>query len=124
AILEDVNQGGPLTTKFFNMGEITIADVRCRTLAHGMGGAPGLEIWGPSAEGEKVKAALMEAGKKHGLKRAGARAYSTVATESGWIPSPLPAIYTGEEMRPYRKWLSANSFEGVASIGGSLQSDN
>jgi len=123
-ILEAVNEGGPLTTRFFHMGEITIAGCRARTLAHGMGGAPGLELWGPAEEGPKVKAALIEAGQEHGLRQAGARAYSTVAMESGWIPSPLPAIYTGEKMRPYREWLPATSFEAVCSIGGSFQSEN
>ncbi len=124
AILNAVNEGGPLTTKFFNMGEITIAGCKARTLAHGMGGAEGLEIWGPVDDGPKVKAALLEAGAAHGLKQAGARAYSTVATESGWIPSPLQAIYTGEELRPYREWLSARSFESIASTGGSFQPEN
>ena len=124
AILEAVNEGGPLTTKFFNMGEITIAGVVCRTLAHGMGGAAGLELWGPVEHGADVRAALLEAGAEHGLRQAGARAYSTVATESGWIPSPLPAIYSGEAMRAYREWLPARSFEAVSSIGGSFQSDN
>lgn len=123
-ILEAVNQGGPLTTKFFNMGEITIDGVVCRTLAHGMGGAPGLELWGPVEHMQKVKAALLAAGEPHGLKQAGARAYSTVATESGWMPAPLQAVYSGEKMRPYREWLSAKSFDAVASIGGSFQSDN
>lgn len=123
-ILEKVNEGGPLTTRFFKMGEITIAGCAARTLAHGMGGAPGLELWGPAEDGPKVKAALIEAGKEFGLKQAGARAYSTVAMESGWIPSPLPAIYTGEKMKPYREWLSGKSFEAVSSIGGSFQSDN
>jgi vanillate/3-O-methylgallate O-demethylase len=123
-ILEKVNEGGPLTTKFFNMGDITIAGCKARTLAHGMGGAPGLELWGPAEDGPRVKAALLEAGEEFGLRQAGSRAYSTVAMESGWIPSPLQAIYTGEKMKPYREWLPGNSFEAVCSIGGSFQSDN
>ncbi|POF30899.1 aminomethyltransferase family protein [Roseibium marinum] len=124
AILEAVNEGGPLTTKFFNMGEIVIAGCKARTLAHGMGGAPGLELWGPFEDGPKVKAALLEIGKTYGLAQAGARAYSSVATESGWIPSPLPAIYSGDTMKPYREWLPAGSFEAVSSLGGSFYSDN
>lgn len=123
-ILEAMNEGGPLTTKFFNMGEITIAGCKARTLSHGMGGAQGLEIWGPVGDGPRVKEALLKAGKAHGLKQAGSRAYSTVAMESGWIPSPLQAIYSGEKMKPYREWLAGNSFEAIASIGGSFQSDN
>ena len=39
--------------------------------------------------------------------------------ESGWIPSPLPAIYSGDSLKDYRDWLGANSYEAKASIGGS-----
>src|SRR5690606_3386076 len=90
-ILNEVNEGGPLTTKFFAMGEITIAGCKARTLSHGMGGAKGLEIWGPYEDSGKVYGRLMEVGAKYGMLRAGARAYSCAAMESGWIPSPLPA---------------------------------
>ncbi len=63
--------------------------------------------------------------KEFGLKECGARAYSTNALESGWIPSPLPAIYTGgAEMKAYRQWLGADSYEATASLGGSFYSDN
>jgi vanillate/3-O-methylgallate O-demethylase len=123
-LLEKVNEGGPLTTKFFNMGEITIAGCKARTLSHGMGGAQGLELWGPFEDGAKVKAALVEAGEEYGLRQVGARAYSTAAAESGWVPSPLPAIFSGEGMQAYREWLGGNCFEGIASLGGSLETDN
>ncbi len=123
-LLNEVNEGGPLTTKFFNMGEITIAGCTARTLSHGMGGAQGLEIFGPVEDGSKVKAALLDAGEKHGLRQVGSRAYASAAAESGWVPSPLPAIYTGAAMKPYRQWLGANSFEGISTLGGSFQSDN
>ncbi len=123
-LLNEVNEGGPLTTKFFNMGEITIAGCKAQTLSHGMGGAQGLEIWGPVADMAKVRAALLKAGKAYGLRCVGARAYAAAAAESGWIPSPLPAIYTGDAMKPYRDWLGANSFEAVSTIGGSFMSDN
>lgn len=123
-ILEKVNEGGPLTTRFFNMGEITIAGCKARTLTHGMGGATGLELWGPFEEGAKVKAALLEAGEEFGLKQVGARAYSTAAAESGWVPSPLPAIFSGEGMQAYREWLAGNCFEAISSLGGSLETDN
>lgn len=123
-ILEEANEGGPLTTKFFNMGEITIAGCNARTLSHGMGGAQGLEMWGPYEDGDKVLALLLEIGAKYGMRRAGSRAYSTAAMELGWIPSPLPAIYTGEAMKPYREWLPADGFEATCSVGGSFQPDN
>ena len=44
--------------------------------------------------------------------------------ESGWIPSPLPAIYIGEEMKGYRQWLTPKSYEAMASLGGSFYSDD
>ena len=123
-ILEKVH-GGPIPDiKFFAMGEINIAGRKVRCLKHGMSGAPGLELWGPKEEGDEIRATLLEAGKEFGLRAGGARAYSTVAIESGWVPSPMPAIYSGEKLRPYREWLTANSFEANASLGGSMVSDN
>ena len=123
-ILEKVN-GGPIQDfKFFSMGEITIAGRKVRCLKHGMSGAPGLEIWGPKEEGDEIRATLLQAGREFGLRAGGARAYSTVAIESGWVPSPMPAIYSGEKMKAYREWLPANGFEANASLGGSMVSAN
>jgi glycine cleavage system aminomethyltransferase T len=124
ALLEKLN-GGPLPEiKFFNMGEIKIKGRTVRALRHGMGGSPGLEIWGPIQEGAEIREAILTAGEEFGIRAAGARAYSTVAMESGWLPSPLPAIYSGEKMRSYREWLSDKSFEASASLGGSYCSNN
>ena len=122
-LLNQINEGGPLTTKFFNMGEITIAGCKARTLSHGMGGAQGLEIWGPVADAPKVKAAILKAGEAYGLRQVGSRAYASAAAESGWVPSPLPAIYSGDSTRAYRQWLSDTSFEAVSTLGGSFVSD-
>jgi vanillate/3-O-methylgallate O-demethylase len=87
-----------------------------------MAGAPGLEIWGPYADKDAIQSAIMEAGREHGIQIVGSRAYSTNTLESGWIPSPLPAIYTGDELRAYREWLPANGYEATGSIGGSFVS--
>ncbi len=123
-VLEKLN-GGPLPEiKFFNMGQINIAGRKVRALRHGMAGAPGLEVWGPYEEREEIRAAIVAAGKDFGLKEVGARAYATNTLESGWIPSPLPAVYTGEKMKAYRQWLPASSYEGTGSIGGSFASNN
>jgi glycine cleavage system aminomethyltransferase T len=89
-----------------------------------MVGQPGFELFGPWDEGDAVKAILVEAGHEFGLRLVGARAYSSNTLESGWIPSPLPAIYSGEKMKPYRQWLPANTWEAVGSLGGSLYSEN
>jgi vanillate/3-O-methylgallate O-demethylase len=89
-----------------------------------MAGAPGLEVWGPYAERDEIREAIIEAGKDFGLVQVGARAYSSNTLESGWIPSPLPAVYTGEKMKKYREWLPAAGYEASGSIGGSFVSDN
>jgi vanillate/3-O-methylgallate O-demethylase len=123
-VLEKLN-GGPMPEiKFFHMGHINIAGRKLRALRHGMAGAPGLEIWGPYAEREEIRAAIVAAGKDFGLKEVGARAYATNTLESGWIPSPLPAVYTGERMKKYREWLPASSYEATGSIGGSMNSND
>ncbi|HZD04826.1 MAG TPA: hypothetical protein VE173_07905, partial [Longimicrobiales bacterium] len=63
-------------------------------------------------------------GEEFGMRRVGSRAYSSNTLESGWIPSPLPAVYTGEAMKAYREWLPADGYEGSASLGGSFYSEN
>ncbi len=124
AIIEKLN-GAPLPQlKFFNMATMTIAGKTVRTLRHGMSGAPGLEIWGPYAEQEEIRAAIVEAGKDMGLIQCGSRAYPSNTLESGWIPSPLPAIYTGDRLTAYREWLGTDSYEATGSIGGSYVSAN
>ena len=123
-VIEKLNGGPVPEVKFFHMATMNIAGRKVRTLRHGMAGAPGLEIWGPYAEREEIRAAIVDAGKEFGLKEVGARAYATNTLESGWIPSPLPAVYTGEKMKKYREWLPATSYEATGSIGGSFVSKN
>ncbi len=122
-VLEKLNGGPVPEIKFFHMGVINIAGRKVRALRHGMAGAPGLEVWGPYEEREEIRAAIVDAGKDFGLKEVGSRAYATNTLESGWIPSPLPAVYTGAKMKAYREWLPATSYEGSGSIGGSFVSD-
>ncbi len=110
--------------KFFHLTTIDMAGRKVHALRHGMVGQPGWELFGPWEDGEAVKAAIVEAGKEFGLRLVGARAYSSNTLESGWIPSPIPAIYSGEKMKPYRQWLSANTYEAIASLGGSFYSNN
>jgi vanillate/3-O-methylgallate O-demethylase len=123
-VLEKATDGSLPEIKFFNLGEITIAGNRVRALHHGMSGAPGLELFGPWEEAEAVRAALVEAGADHGLRQVGSRVYATNTLESGWIPSPLPAVFTGEDMKAYREWLPAEGYEGTGSLGGSYYSDD
>ena len=123
-VIEKLHGGTVDQVKFFHMGYMNIAGERVRTLRHGMSGAPGLEIWGPYGTYEKIRNAILEGGRELGLEPCGSRAYSSNTLESGWIPSPLPAIYTGDELRPYREWLGVDSYEATNAIAGSFVSDN
>jgi vanillate/3-O-methylgallate O-demethylase len=123
-VLAKLHGGAVPDVKFFNMDVINIKGRKVRALRHGMAGAPGLEIWGPYDEGEEIRDAILEAGEEFGLIPVGARAYATNTLESGWIPSPLPAVYTGAKMKPYREWLPAGGYEATASIGGSFVSND
>ncbi|MGF7169220.1 vanillate/3-O-methylgallate O-demethylase [Sphingobium xanthum] len=123
-VIEKLHGGKLEQLKFFNMSTMNIAGETIRTLRHGMAGAPGLEIWGPYETQEKVRNAILEAGAEFGLIPVGSRAYPSNTLESGWIPSPLPAIYTGEKLKAYREWLPANSYESAGAIGGSFESSN
>jgi vanillate/3-O-methylgallate O-demethylase len=123
-IIERLNGGPAPEIKFFHMDSIRIAGRKVRALRHGMAGAPGLEVWGPYEEREEIRAAIVSAGQDFGLREVGARAYATNTLESGWIPSPLPAVYTGAKMKAYREWLPATSYEATGSLGGSFDSNN
>jgi vanillate/3-O-methylgallate O-demethylase len=119
-VIEKVNGGPVEQVRFFRMGTMSVAGQQVRTLRHGMAGEPGLEIWGPYESYEKVRDAILEAGREFGLEPVGSRAYGVNTLESGWIPSPLPAIYTGEELRSYREWLGADSYEATNALAGSF----
>src|SRR6188472_3271255 len=117
--------GGPAPDlKFFHMRDVTIAGKSVRALRHGMAGQPGWELFGPWDDEAPVREAIVEAGHEFGLRQVGGRAYSSNTLESGWIPSPLPAVYTGDALTAYREWLPATGYEGSASVGGSFVSDS
>ncbi len=112
--------------KFFNMAHIDIAGKDVIALRHGMAGQPGYELFGPWEDYAAVHGALVEAGKNDGLTLVGGRAYSSNTLESGWLPSPLPATFTGDSqmMKDFRQWAGANSYAGICSIGGSYVPDS
>src|SRR5216684_7753848 len=66
-VIQKLNGGPVPDVKFFHMDYINIAGRKVRALRHGMAGAPGLEVFGPYAEGEEIRAAIIEAGKDFGL---------------------------------------------------------
>ena len=126
-VLERVNRGPLPDIKFFHVDWINVGSRKARALRHGMSGAPGLEIWGPYEDKGYIRSTILEAARNGGvdLVPCGSRGYSTNTLESGWIPSPLPGIYTGGGMlEAYRDWLGSDSYEASGSIGGSFVSDN
>jgi syringate O-demethylase len=123
-VIEKALGGPPPELKFFNMTTVSIAGKTVRALRHGMVGQPGWELFGPWDDEQAVHEALLEAGAEFGMRQAGGRSYSSNTLESGWIPSPLPAVYSGDALKAYREWLPAAGYEGSASIGGSFYSDD
>jgi glycine cleavage system aminomethyltransferase T len=112
--------GGPLPQiGFFHMGRFPIAGLEVRGIRHGMAGQPGYELFGPWADGARVRDALLEAGSGLGLTQVGAKGYSTANLESGWVPSPVPAIFSDDRLRSYREWLPGPA---AGSLGGSFDS--
>jgi len=110
--------------KFFHMGHLEVAGHRIRTLRHGMAGAPGLEIWGPYEQHAEIRELVLAAGAEFGIEPCGSRAYSSNTLESGWIPSPLPAIYSSEAERGFREWSGATSYEAINALAGSFVSED
>jgi vanillate/3-O-methylgallate O-demethylase len=112
-------------TKFFHLADVSLNGRRFRALRHGMAGQPGFEFIGDYADGEFVREALLKAGEPLGLVQVGAKAYPTTGVESGWLAAPPPAIYSDPELKPYREWLSAYSFEGnFPFLSGSFFSED
>jgi vanillate/3-O-methylgallate O-demethylase len=123
-VIEKVNGGAVEELKFFRMGHMNVAGEQVRTLRHGMAGAAGLELWGPYETYDKSREAILDAGQEFEIEPVGARAYASNTLESGWIPSPLPAIYTGDDLRGYREWLPAAGYEATNALAGSFVSDD
>ncbi len=121
ALMEKATGAPVPPTKFFGMTRFTIDGLEVRSLRHGMAGQPGFELFGPWAEGDRVRAALIDAGEGLDLVLVGSKAYSSANLESAWVPSPLPAIFSGAGTDAYREWLPAAR---AGSIAGSFTSEN
>jgi len=109
--------------KFFHTAQVTIRG--CNVLAHGhsMSGQ-GFELSGPFEDEQTVRDAILEVGKDFGVTPVGTDAYFTAHISSGWLSSPIPAIFTDSRLKSYRQWLPADSFEATTTLGGSFVSDN
>ncbi|MFW3168852.1 aminomethyl transferase family protein [Geodermatophilus sp. CPCC 206100] len=120
SIFDAVVEGDTPEIKFFHTARVTIAGVEVLVLRHGMAGHNGVELSGPFEHGDRVRDAILAAGAEHGLRQGGTKAYYSTLYEQAWLAYPLPAIYTAEELRPYREWLPADSWEGQFSTAGSF----
>ncbi|GGH47393.1 aminomethyl transferase family protein [Microbacterium album] len=124
AIFEDVLDEPVDDIPFFRTARVSIAGKEVLVLRHGMAGQHGYEISGPYDEADAVRGAILAVGEKHGLVRGGTQAYFSTLFESGWMAYPLPAIFTGEELRGFREWLSADGWEANSQLGGSFRTDD
>jgi len=121
-VMAKVLDGPVPEIKFFHMAELRIAGHAVHALRHGMAGRPGYELFGPWADGEDVRDAILQAGAEHGILQVGGKAYSTANLESGWIPPTLPGIFTGEKNKAFREWVQIGN--NIGALGGSLVYDD
>jgi vanillate/3-O-methylgallate O-demethylase len=113
--------GGPLPdAPKSHIIPVTIAGRQVSAMRHTMAGNPGAEFFGPWDDGPAVKEAILTAGAELDMRRVGSLAYFTNALELGWIPRPVPAIFTDDGLRGFREWLPATASEATWSLGGSL----
>ena len=124
AVMEKATRAPVPKIGFFTMCEVEIAGHTVQALRHGVAAQPGYELSGPWEHAEEVRQHILGAGRECGLHPAGTAAYQSATVESGWIPCPLPAIYTGDELESYRKWLPATAYECTTSLGGSFYSED
>ena len=117
--------GAPLPeTRFFHSTPARLAGRDFRALRHGMSGQPGWELIGDFADHDAVKDALLAAGEPLGLAHIGSIAYPTGGVESGWVPCPMPAIYTSPALADYRRQVPLLSYEGQNPLHGTWYSED
>ena len=103
--------------KFFNMDTINDCGSTGSALRHGMAGHPD---WRSGDRRKKAKRYESYHRGREGIRHSGW--YESLFDQRprvGMDSFTLPAVYTGEKMKPYRQWLPANDY-GNASLAGSL----
>jgi glycine cleavage system aminomethyltransferase T len=123
AVIERVLDAPVPGLKFLHFGDAKVAGKAVKVFRHGMAGQPGLEFFGPWEDGELVKKAILKAGEALNMAQVGGLAYYTTGIESGWIPTPLPGIYTSSALEEYRRSVSLYSYEGMNALQGSFYSE-
>jgi glycine cleavage system aminomethyltransferase T len=123
-IFSEVIDGTAPEIPFFRTARVKVRGTEVLVLRHGMAGHQGVEMSGPYEELDMIRSVILAAGEKYGLVQGGTQSYFSTIFESGWIAYPLPGIYTGEELRGFRAWLPATSWEASQQLGGSFYSSN
>lgn len=123
-IFNEVVEGGAPEIAFFRTAKVRIRGREVLVLRHGMSGHLGIELSGPYEERHEVEAAFLEVGAKYGMRQGGLKSYFSTVSESGWVANPMAGVYSGEEIRPYREWLSSETWEANLQLGGSLYTSN
>ena len=118
-IFDEVVDGETPEIPFFRTARVTIAGCEVLVLRHGMAGHKGVELSGPYDELDAVRSAILKSGAAHGLLQGGTQSYFTALFESGWMAYPMPGIFTGDELRGFREWLSADGWEANVQLAGS-----
>ena len=121
-VIEKLNGGPVPEIKFFNMDDDQHRRPQGARAASRHGRRAGPRDLGPVRRARRDP--RRDRRGRQGIRPASGRrrAYASNTLESGWIPSPLPAIYTGDKLKAYRQWLPANSYEATGSLGGSFVS--
>ncbi len=123
-IFDKVVEGRMPEIKFFHTARVKIRGIDVLVLRHGMAGHTGVELSGAYAHEKTVRDAILEAGKEFGIVPVGTMAYFSTQFSDAWMPYPVAGIFTGEELRGFREWLSATGWEANTEIGGSFRSPN
>ena len=118
-IFQEIVEGPAPEIPFFRFVKVRIAGCDVLALRHGMAGHGGVELSGPWADGVAVRASILDAGARHGLKAGGRSSYFSAQGEGGWMAYPLPAVYTDRELQDFRRWLPATSWAAQAQLAGS-----
>ncbi|MGQ4599796.1 hypothetical protein [Nocardia sp. R6R-6] len=122
-IFDSIVEGGAPEVPFFRTRQVRINGRDVLALRHGMTGSFAVELSGPFEEETDVRSFILSAGQDFGLEPMGMDAYYS-NIHSGWIPYPVPAIFTDPALADYRRHLPASTFEVHTELGGSFQTDD
>ncbi|OZC59759.1 hypothetical protein CH267_06580 [Rhodococcus sp. 06-621-2] len=125
AVCEDVTGESLSDIKFMRFRTVTIAGVEVQALRQGMAGEIGFEFHGPADRSDEVRAAILTAGERYGIRRLGRRTAMINHLEAafptgGW--HYLSDLFADG----FLPWMTENfdMFGLGGSLCGSFQSDS